>query len=82
MLTGRDTGRTFKLGDQLRVSIENVSVASMELDFALVHKYTAADDDLRARNVNLARLAREGRHQDRRPRHKGFQSRGRSRKKN
>jgi ribonuclease R len=80
MLTGRETGRTFKLGDRVRVAVENVSVASMELDFALVQKYAPTGSLERSENINLARLARDRRYQDRRPRHKGFQSRGRSKR--
>jgi ribonuclease R len=41
-LVGRHTGRAFSLGDEVRVAIENVSVARRKIDLALVDHHPVA----------------------------------------
>ncbi|MGI8907991.1 MAG: ribonuclease R family protein [Candidatus Sumerlaeaceae bacterium] len=75
-LVGRETGETYKLGDKLRIYVENVSVESLELDFALAEKYVAAGSAERRTEAGTERVARQKRHEARKPRSGGFQARG------
>jgi len=79
VLTGRNTGQTFKLADRVRILVENVSVSSLELDFQFEEKYLAAGSAERVAENNLERAARAKRHDARRPRTGGFQGRGKRR---
>jgi ribonuclease R len=78
-LVGRETGETFKLGDRVRIFIENVNVQSLELDFGLAEKYIPEGSTERRTELGRSRVEREMRNRERRPRQGGFQSRGRKR---
>lgn len=79
-LVGRETGDTFKLGDRLRIFIENVNVSSLELDFGLAEKYVPEGSAERRSAVGQDRMEKQKRHQARRPRTGGFQARGHGRR--
>jgi ribonuclease R len=79
MLVGKQNGATFRLGDKVRVYVENVNVLSMELDFALIEKQVPEGSAERQAEMHRRRVERERRHDVRQPRHGGFQRRGRRR---
>lgn len=79
ILVGRTTGETFKLGDRLLVAVENVDVAQLQLDFSLARKYDKADSAERRAELHRLRQQKQRRHAERRPRHGGFQARGKRR---
>jgi ribonuclease R len=59
-LSGRRTGRTFALGDRVRVVIENVSVQRRKIDFALIsHDASAAPSPPQARGRRERERKRE-----------------------
>jgi ribonuclease R len=75
-LIGRETGKIFKLGDTVRIAIETVNVATLEMDFILVAASTPGE---RFAQIHRERKERATRHTDRRPRTGGFQARGKKR---
>ena len=77
ILVGKQTGNTFKMGDKVRVCVENVNVLSMELDYTLIEKHGAAAGAGRRRELHQKRQAKTARHDARRPGTGGFQKRGR-----
>jgi len=38
-LVGQHTGQTYRLGDYVRVRVDNVSLARKQIDFSLLAKY-------------------------------------------
>jgi len=80
-LTGRDSGRVFKLGDQVVVQVESASVATTELNFDLVEKIVPEGSKEKTAALDRRRIEKEGRHKARRPKHGGFQARGKTRSK-
>jgi ribonuclease R len=79
-LVGRDSGRVFKLGDRVVVQVESASVATTELNFALVEKVIPEGSEEKTAALDRRRIEKEGRHKARRPNHGGFQSRGKAKK--
>lgn len=75
ILTGKHTGRSLRLGAPVRVAIESVNVATMELNLALIELLREKGDDGDLSKRRKERLDRERRHKERRPRTGGFQSR-------
>jgi ribonuclease R len=81
VLTGKRSGDTIKLGDRVVVAVDNVDLGSLTLDFALLDRIRPEGfDPERQRLQHEERKQRDQRHQERRPNHRGFQARGRSRK--
>jgi len=78
-LTGRQTGRVYKLGDKVRVVVESASVATTELTFELLEKIVAPGSKEKTAAIDRRRIEKQGRHAARRPKNGGFQVRGRSR---
>jgi ribonuclease R len=77
ILTGRQTGATFKLGDRVKVVVENVDMAALELDFVLTDASSAKSTGGKRGEASQRKRAREERHTARQPRRGGFQRRGR-----
>jgi ribonuclease R len=80
ILVGKEFGGTFKLGDKVRVQVENVNLLSLELDFLLQEKYLPPGSAERIGERHRAQRERATRHETRRPRPGGFQSRGRKKR--
>ena len=76
MLTGRQSGNTFKLGDKVKVMVENVNMLSLELDYALISKVSGKAGPDKKRDLHRTRTAAATRHKERRPTTGGFQKRG------
>lgn len=72
-LTGRQTGRVYKLGDKVRVMVESASVATLELNLDLVEKIIPEGTREKTETLNRRRIEKEGRHAARRPKSGGFQ---------
>jgi ribonuclease R len=80
LLTGRQSGRTYRIGDRVRVVVENVSVSAVTMDLVIVRKYASGKESYEERQLRHARKrAKAERHAARRPRFGGFQRRGRRR---
>lgn len=81
LLTGRQSGKTYRLGDRVRVVVESVSVSSVTMDLVIVRKYSSGAESDEERELRHARKrAKIERHVARRPRFGGFQRRGRRRR--
>ncbi|AXA34884.1 MAG: ribonuclease R [Candidatus Hydrogenedentota bacterium] len=80
VLVGRESGRTFKLGDRVIVAVEHANLAALELDFALVEHIRPRESTETDRERWREKQARKKRHAERRPTHGGFQKRGRRRR--
>lgn len=77
ILTGKHTGSTLKLGDIVRVTVDKVNIAAMELDFGLVEKPMRSETDQAREARHRARIVKTRRQVARRPKKGGFQARGR-----
>lgn len=80
-LTGRQNGRTLKIGDPVRILVENVNVAALEMDFLLVGGGEAEDKARVRKERHADKTQRLARHAARQPSRGGFQARGGRRKK-
>ncbi len=78
-LTGRQTGRVFKLGDKVRVLVESANVATLELNLELLEKIVAEGSEEKTAGFDRRRVEKEARHKGRRPKQPGFQARGQKR---
>ncbi|MBX7247330.1 MAG: VacB/RNase II family 3'-5' exoribonuclease [Candidatus Sumerlaeaceae bacterium] len=79
MLVGQRSGATIKLGDKVRVAVQNVNVAQLELDFVLVEKPLSSETKAAQTTRHSEKKRREERHTARQPKKGGFQTRGRRR---
>ncbi len=76
ILIGRQSGNAFKLGDKVKVMVENVNMLSLELDYALISKASGKAGPDKKRDLHRARTTAATRHNERRPSTGGFQKRG------
>lgn len=78
-LTGQRTGRVFKLGDPVKVAVEHASVATLELNLALVEKLNDSGGRSKSGVSDRKRIEKEGRNKSHRRAHEGFHGRAKSR---
>jgi ribonuclease R len=80
ILVGRQTGKTFRLGQKVVVLVERVDLAALELDFGLVEVKRREETAGKRAAQHSERQADVQRHAQRRPPGGGFQKRGRRRR--
>ena len=76
ILVGKHTGETVKLGDRVRVALDVVNLVALEMDFALVRKYSGEKSKGEREERHRQKMAKAVRHAVRQPKFGGFQRRG------